>query len=110
MSDRDTHVTQVLESMPAGKAAEKMARTRRGLGYSILGALLAFGGLYLALRFISVGGSLDKWPVILIGGIVAGGLLLVFYGGHEASRELSQSFWRDVRATVTIWRRNGGDS
>lgn len=104
----DTHRAQVMESMPNEKAAEKRSRTRRGVGYSVLGALLAFGGLYAAIRFIDGGGGIDMWSVILIGGIVAMGVLIVFYGGHLASRELSSAFWDDISVTVTkVWRRNG---
>lgn len=106
-----THRTQLREQMPAEKAEEKTDRSYQGLGYSIFGGLLAFGGLFAAVRFIDGGGGLTKWPVILIGGIVAMGVLLVFYGGHLTSRELSRAFWDDVGVTVTrVWRRNGRDS
>lgn len=104
----DTHRTELLEAMPAEKAKEKKARTWRGLAYSLFGAALAFGGLYAAIRFIDGGGEISKWPVILIGGIVAGGILLVFYGGHIASNELSSSFFKDVSSSIrSVWRRNG---
>lgn len=103
----DVHRTEVKASMPPGKAAEKIARTRQGLAYSLLGALITFGGLFLALRVVDLGGEISMWPVVLIGGIVAGGLLVVFFGGRLVSGELSSAFWADLTTTVTVWRRGG---
>lgn len=99
---------KVMESMPPRKAVEKQERSRKGIGYSIFGGLLAFGGVGLAVLFLNGGGGITMWPVILIGGIVAMGVLLVFYGGHLTSRELSSAFWDDVSVTITkVWRRDG---
>lgn len=111
MTIPNANLTQVLQAVTPGKAAEKIQNTKLGVALVSLGVAAAAVSFLMMLRMVWTGAEITLLGLIFAGVPLVVGMVLLVMGAHQWSGELVTAAIKDVLSLFggvsKLWRRNG---